>query len=136
MKSNLFILLTMAIIALITFSSCNGIEPERQYPNPGYIQSDEILPNTGNPLTQISLTSDMDTVTIGTPFRVRAKATYKSGEIVVVDYKVKYSADHPLTQINVNEFVGDQEGSGWIHGEFSSNGGTCSDSVLVVIISR
>ena len=136
MKKHLIPIVALLFVAMSLFSACNSIEPERQYPNPGYVQSEEIIPNTLNPLTQIAMTSDLDTITIGTPFRVRAKAIYKSGEIVVIDYKAKYCATQPLIQTNINEFVGNQEGYGWIMGEYSSNGATSRDSIRVVIVSR
>lgn len=132
MKTKIFIL--AAAVAAIVFgtTSCTNLIPERQYPNPGYVQTSEVLPSN-NPVTAISLVSDFDTITVGTPFRVNVVATYQKGNTETVSYKTEYAVEGGISQTNLNEFLPTVPGYATVHARYEKDGATCTASVRVYV---
>ena len=113
--------------ALLTLTACTDLNSEREYPSPGYVQSDEILVNSNNPIVGIVILPSTDAVVARVPFRVDTYAVHQDGRQEKINYVAEYTASGNLTQTNVNEFVAFAAGDGTITATY--NGATGSATI-------
>lgn len=125
MKKNSILLLLVA--AMATLNACTDLEPEREYPNPGYVQSDKVLPNVNNPIVKIAIVPSVETIVARVPFRVDTYAVHQDGRQEKINYVAEYTAGGNLTQTNINEFVAFAAGEGTITATY--NGATGSTTI-------
>lgn len=127
MKRFITPLIVLISSALLALTACSNLIPEREYPNPGYVQSDEILVNTNNPIVSIVITPSANTVVTHVPFRVDTYAVHQDGCQEKINYVAEYTVGGNLTQTNINEFVAFAAGDGTITATY--NGATGSATI-------
>lgn len=135
MKTRIFTFVLIALMTTIFAAACGNINPERHYPNPGYVQSDEILPSEAT-LESIKAVPDKKQVSVNEAFRVKVTAEYlnyswPSSE--VVSLQSKFTMDQEVQQTNVNEFIATREGVFNITAHYTFNNKTCSDTITITV---
>ena len=124
MKTKLSTLFALIICTLFTLTACTDLTPDREYPTPGYVQSDQVIPNTINPVVEISLVPDVNVAIARVPFRVNTFAIHRDGQVEKVSFAAQYKADGNLSQTNINEFEAFAAGEGTITATYEGVSGT------------
>jgi len=119
----LLVLFITTVMTLVFTTSCET-NFEHEFPDPGYTQSEEILPPTVNPIVELRVTPNVELISVDVPFRVDVVAIHEDGRTEKVNYVSKFQCKGVITQTNINEFTATSAGDGYIIAEYWGSTGS------------